>query len=324
MSGEESVGATNGGAHAAENRAWSAEERDTIERAVAQAPSVHSMQPWSLELTGRAVTVHQRRDRELVRHDPDGRDRRISCGAAVANLVVSLRAIGSLADVRWAVGEQTDVVATVVEVGPHEPTTHDSSLHRAIEQRTSYRRRFARDGLSDPERASLQRATSSPDVDARWLAGAEEALVLARLLDYAARIRRGDSRYQRELAMWTSGSTDGGAGGGIRRDAFGEAGLPAVGLVSSEARLPDEARLASWIQEEAVLVLCTPADDAHAHFRVGEVAERVWLEAVAADLAASVMTQPLQLTEVRSSLVRQLELSGTPHLLMRFGRPAEA
>ena len=323
MRREKPVESVSGGTGAAEDRAWSSEQSDAIEAAVSKAPSVHNMQPWSLELTGRTAILHQRSDQELVRHDPDGRDRRISCGAAVTNLVVVVRAAGWQEEVQWAEEEHSGVVAAVTGIRPQEPTEQDALLYRAIERRTSYRKRFSPEGLTESDRAGLLGAASSQEVEARWLQGEQDARVLARLLDYAARARHGDLRYQRELAMWTTGSA-GEGGSGLRPDALGKTGVPAVGLVSSTTRLPDESRLASWIQAESILVLYTPSDDAHGHFRVGEVAERVWLEAVGADLAASVMTQPLQLGEVRSALVQQLELPGVPHVLMRFGHRGES
>lgn len=298
---------------------WSGEERQALESAVRKAPSVHNVQPWSLELEGRTATLRLRSDRELVQHDPHGRDGRISCGAALANLVVAVRAIGWAAEVDRVDGN--DVVATVTGSRRQGPTARERLRHEAIDRRTSYRRLFSSEPLSESVRDSLiETATASP-VRARWFSGPEEALTLARLLEYAARVRHGDRRYQYELGMWTTGP-DAEDTAGLRREAFGKEGVSAVGLVTSETRLPDEHRLASWIEGESILALSTPADDASSHYRVGEAVERTWLEAVGMDVVASVMTQPLQLSEVRSALIERLDLPGIPQVLMRFGHPA--
>jgi hypothetical protein len=299
--------------------AWSGEERQVLESAVRKAPSVHNVRPWSLELEGRTATLRRRSDRALVQHDPHGRDGRISCGAALANLEVAVRAIGWVAEVDRVDG--TDVVATVTGVRRQEPTARERMRHEAIDRRTSYRRLFAPEPLPDSVRSALREISASPSVRARWLSGAEEALELARLLEYAARVRHRDRLYQYELDMWTTGA-EAEASAGLRWDALGRRGVSAVGLVTSETRLPDEHRLASWIEGESILVLSTPADDASHHYRVGEAAERAWLEAVGMDVVASIMTQPLQLAEVRSALIERLELAGVPQVLMRFGRPA--
>jgi nitroreductase len=64
-------------------------------RAATRAPSVHNTQPWVLELPdeGRAE-LYERLDRTLPRHDPLGRDRLISCGAALTHVLLAMRVLG--------------------------------------------------------------------------------------------------------------------------------------------------------------------------------------------------------------------------------------
>ena len=47
--------------------------------------------------------------------------------------------------------------------------------------------------------------------------------------------------------------------------------------------------------------------------------EHAWLSATAMGIAASVMTQPLHIPEVRAGLRSALQLSGHPQVVMRFG-----
>lgn len=305
------------------DRPWSPEEVGVLASAVSRAPSVHNIQPWSLNLEGRTATLRLRQDAEVIRHDPHGRDRRISCGAALANLVLAVRCTGWAADVRLEQWEgHSDIIATVAGSHREEPTARQSQRFRAITRRQSHRYPFDPQPLSDAMKDSLLAATGSSIVHARWVTG--EAPELARLFTYAARVYQDDSEYQRELEVWTIGETadQEDTGQGIPERALGRTGLPAVGLSTSGTRVPDEYQLASRIESESVMVLSTPSDSRRAHVQAGEAMELAWLEATSLGASGSVMTQSLHLSEVRSGVADSLGLPGVPQMLMRFGYPA--
>lgn len=303
-------------------RSWSPEEVKVIVRAVDRAPSVHHSQPWLLEAQERRANLWERTDQEIDRHDPYGRDRRISCGAALANLILAVREVGWAAEVQWGEdADLSDLVASVAAYTRRKPSATDGQRYRAINRRSSYRRAFENQAIPHATREALWAAATSSGVHARWVTGAGEAFEVARLLTYAARVYQGDVRYQRELAAWTVERTEEDPGQGIRADALGTEGLPAVGLARSETRLPDEQGLAERIERESVLIVSTSSDERIHHFRAGESMQMAWLGATSLGLATSVMTQPLQLSEVRSGLADQLGIPAVPEVMMRFGYP---
>jgi hypothetical protein len=144
---------------------------------------------------------------------------------------------------------------------------------------------------------------------------------VARLLDYAARVFQDNVEYQRELSMWTSvpGEAGGDSGVGLSWENLASSGLAAVGLATSRTRIPDESVLAARIERESLLVIGSRGDEPFDHVRTGEAVEHAWLE-----LAASLMTQPLRLDEVRDVLADTLKLAAVPQVLMRFGYPLPA
>ncbi|HET6705722.1 MAG TPA: nitroreductase, partial [Amycolatopsis sp.] len=71
---------------AVEGKSWTAAETDVLVRSMMRAPSVHNTQPWLLEVEAAELRVRERAEPALPHHDPRGRDRAASCGAAVANL----------------------------------------------------------------------------------------------------------------------------------------------------------------------------------------------------------------------------------------------
>lgn len=290
--------------------------------AVTRAPSVHNVQPWQLRVHDRTAVLTERTGIELAGHDPFHRDRDISGGAALSNLVLAVRNAGWDVDVGRAV-EDDDLFAEVVATAPSPPEEAERRCYAAIPERSSYRRPFADEPLTRAVREELVEAPAVPEVHLHWLQGHDEALVLARLLVYAANAHRDDVPYQRELAAWLAVDQQD-RGVGVPAEALGEEGVSAVGLTTAATPLPDEQRLAERILPESVLVISTDPDTRVERMRAGEAMQRLWLELTSRGLVASVMTQPLRLGEVRANLPLRLDLRGVPQLLMRVGAPSQA
>lgn len=296
---------------------WTPEETAILAEAVRQAPSVHNTQPWTLQVHDRTIKMSLTAGPELVQHDPQGRDRRISWGAAVANLGTTLRSLGWGADVHWQLpDDEADGEVTVIGTHRQPVTTIDRERYRAIAQRSSYRRAFSDRPIPHLARTAIAAASVT---QATWIHGQEERQALARRLAFAGRANQGDAGYQRELRLWTAA----GGGEGLVPGALAESGVPALGLVTAETKLPGEERIAEWLEHESVLVLSTLTDGARDQVRAGMAAERAWLEAVRLGLVASVMTQPLRLPEVRYGLRDDLDLAGIPQVMLRIGYASE-
>jgi nitroreductase len=64
------------------------------------APSVHNTQPWRFQITDNVVDLYADRTRTLEATDPSGRERTISCGAALLYLRIAIRYFGFTATVQ--------------------------------------------------------------------------------------------------------------------------------------------------------------------------------------------------------------------------------
>lgn len=294
---------------------WSSAEIGVLAHAVSRAPSVHDTKPWSLEPRGDVVELFERFDVSLPRHDPTGRDRVISCGAALANLELAVRALGW--DAQTALFPQPgrgDLVAQVRASGRAAVTELTSARYSAIFRRHSHREPFRLRRVPVRRLRALTGAASEPGVQARLIDPRTETAPLADLLEYAAEVLKDDRAYQRELTAWLS----------LPPGAAERTSLPWAGLVRRGTRVPDRITFASRLAQEGLLVVLTPDDTRRDHLHAGAAAQRIWLDAVAGGLVASVVTQPLHLPEVRAGLIEQLGLAGYPQLILRVGYPAEA
>ena len=63
------------------------------------APSGHNTQPWRFVIEGESVLLYADRERRLPVADPDDRELTMSCGAALAQLLVAIHHFGLTAEV---------------------------------------------------------------------------------------------------------------------------------------------------------------------------------------------------------------------------------
>ncbi|MEQ0558011.1 nitroreductase [Amycolatopsis sp. NEAU-NG30] len=304
---------------------WTRAETEVLTWSMRRAPSVHNTQPWLLEVAPGELVVRERSGPVLPHHDPDGRDRAASCGAAVANLELAVRTLGRAAEVAFLPGRaQPDVVARIAVGGQAAPSTEELRRHGAIARRASHRAPFEGVAVPAPVTHRIVAAGGAPGVEARPVRPGREVATVARLLRFAAESFRRDGAYQRELSLWTIRDEHAHHHGvGVPASRIPAGSLPWAGLVRRATEIPEQPELERRLAAETLLLVVT-ADDARLdHVRAGYALERAWLAAVGLGLAAAVLTQPLHLPEVRSALCEDLGLTGFPQALMRIGYAAE-
>lgn len=305
---------------------WTRGEIEVVAAAVQAAPSVHNTQPWVLEFHhdgAHGVSLFQRPDRALARHDPLGRDRLISCGAALENLLLAMRVLGWTPDLELLPGDRPDLVGRARATGRATPSDVDLRWHAAVSHRRSHRRPFTAAPVEPSTRDALVAAPETSGVEVRAVRGGGDIEVLARVLDHAALVLKADRGYQRELSAWTATSGNPRPGEGVADVPKHLATLPWAGLVRRFTAVPDPLVFADRLRRECLLLVLTPDDGPLDHVRAGMAVQATWLAATDAGLVGSVLTQPLQVREVRAGLIEGMELAGFPQALMRFGHPAE-
>jgi hypothetical protein len=268
-------------------------------RAATLAPSIYNSQPWRFRVLPGRVDVYADTLRKLPAIDPDGREMHISLGAAVLNITVMLQAhhyaphVDLLPD-----PAQPDLAASVSTGGEMSPTLHDLVLVAALTRRHTTRDPFTGQVLSEPlahwlrDAACLEGAQFEllDDDDARAL------LALVRTADHGL---REDPGYRHELAQWTTAYA--GRSDGVGPESFGSPSLnDALPLRDFGAYQPWlDRRPEPFEPEPTIGVLSTIGDGPEHWLRAGMALERVLLEATIAGVAASFLTQPLEVPHLR-------------------------
>jgi hypothetical protein len=301
-----------------------------VVEAATRAPSVHNTQPWRFVAHDDVVELWDDPARGLPVLDPDGRARLISCGAALALAEVAAAGLGvTTRTTLLPDGEAPEHLADLQLGAQHAPDDAQLALAAAIGRRHTERGAFDESTDLPPETVrALAEAVQSNGCWLRVVESPDDAAAVTVLLARADDVQSRDPAYRDELRQWTG------------REPDSPDGIP-VSAVPSEApaergssyRLRDfdadrEDQGPQWAGEPPraehplVVVIGTAADDAAAWLAAGQALGRLLLTATTRGLAASPMTQALEVQDTRARLARDLGLVGHPQVVLRLGLAA--
>ena len=297
----------------------SAEHVAVLVTAATSAPSVHNSQPWRFRAAGDAVELHLDRSRGLAVADPEQREAVISCGAALEALTLAMAHLHHGAEVsvlpdQW----DPDHLATVRRGPRQEPDRESVRLHAALTARRMHRMPFDQRPVAANLVAEVARAARQGTVWCREVRGAEQRWLVGEVSAQAAGELLGDPAYRAELAGWTR--RDGGTGDGVPFASLGEEPYPVNGLpwgLYADASVDADA-----FAFDVFLLIGTGEDTVRDWLAAGRALMRALLHGVSRGLAASLLTQPIEVATARRVLVEGLSLPGAPQVLLRLGHPS--
>jgi hypothetical protein len=288
--------------------------------AATAAPSIHNTQPWLFRPRGDTVDVLVDRRRQLPTLDPSGREMFVSIGAAVFNLRVAVRAHGRETQVRLMPDRnQPDIVATLLTRQAAAPPAAVVALAEAIPRRHTNRRPFADKPV--PYGTMVELASAAAAEEATLLAVdpalRDGVLSLTRTADNRM---RSNLRYRAELAAWT---TPGGVGrrDGVPRQAFGPRDLHTALPLRDFALGTGAPTTTVTFEPDPTLILLFTTGDAPADWlRAGAALQRVLLTATLRGLAATPLSQLLEVPKLRALLADSIT-GEVVQTVLRIGYP---
>jgi hypothetical protein len=303
---------------------------DALRRAAVRAtlaPSVHNTQPWRFTLSADTLEVYADPSRQLQVLDPAGRQLLISCGCALFNARVSLAASGWHAHVdRDPEPADRNLLARITAVpvpdaiGPGPDIL--ALLDGPIDRLHTNRRRFDDDVVPDALVEALVRAAVAEGAELMPITEPDDRVFVAVATQRADAQENADPAYRAELRRWTSVDP-------LREDGIATSAIPHGGSgghddiplrefdTTGAGELPTETRSS---MNQCLLLLGTATDTRAAWLRAGEALEHALLEIARHGYAASPITQPIEMPNIRAVLHEQLRLAMHPQILLRVGR----
>jgi nitroreductase len=279
--------------------------RDCLLAATA-APSIHNTQPWLFRLRGDTIDVLVDRRRQLATLDPEGREMFVSVGAALFNLRVAMRADGRQPRVQLTPDPtEQELAASVTVDGAAAASTAARALADAIPRRHTNRRPFADKPVPYGTMEELAGAASAEGATLLTVDPKLRTGVLSLTRTAESRMRT-DPHYRAELAAWTTppgiDRRD-----GVPRQAFGprdkNAALPlrdfALGHGAPTA-------VVAFEPDPTLLLLFTTGDAPVDWLRAGAALQRLLLTGTLRGLAATPLSQLVEVPKLRALLADRL------------------
>jgi len=282
-----------------------------------RAPSLHNTQPWLFRLHAGTIEVLADPVRQLAVADRGGWAIRLACGAAVYNARLALAAAGTPAEVTLRPDHtEPDLIARLAP-GPERPPTYaERDLFTAIPRRHSNRAPFWPNPVPAETRVRLIDAARTEEAWLDLLVGMTALSGFAEIAQSADRVLRRDVAYQSEMVGWTHADN---APDGVPVTAGAPAPEPQDLLPQRSFADRRRAPGRDYEPEPLVGILSVPGDSRIDQIVAGQALQKVLLTATDAGLAASMLSQPIEVPAARDQLRRSLGRAGIPQLAVRLG-----
>jgi len=287
------------------------------------APSLFNAQPWSWRAGADSAELFMDPTQSFPVTDPQQREMRIGCGAALHHLLVALAAAGWRCEVERSSGREGGFLARVRLTEAGDPDQDALRLVETIPNRHNDRRPFSAESVSQDTLAALQASADGEGVHLQVVTRDEHRIWLSVLTERAAALQGAESGYADELARVT-GADD--ASVGVPADAIPHVVSPRhsdVTLRDFELLEPGSLEIPESADEHPVwCILWTERDAPEDWLRAGEALSRFLLNAAEQALATGVQSQPVEVAMIRAQINEHL-LSGLGHaqVLVRIGWP---
>jgi nitroreductase len=251
------------------------------------APSPHNSQPWRFRVLPHVIEVHADPSRRLPAADPNDRELRLACGAALLNLRLALAHAGvrPIVTLLPRLSPPT-VLAEVRNGGYQRPEAEQIALYEAIPDRRTHRRPFRTASVPAGQQHDLMVAARTENAWLHLVQPAERGPLES--LVHRAHLRRlADARLRAELSAWATDA--------------------------------DEPPVTEFEPDPLLAVLCTSGGGPEDDLQAGQAWQRVWLTATARGLVAATLPEIVEVPEIRDDLRRLLGGTVHPQALLRIG-----
>lgn len=295
--------------------------------AASLAPSVHNSQPWRYRVDTDSIELLADPTRRLPVADPDDRELRLACGAALFNLRLALLNLGVEPEVTMHSNPDVGSLATIRRGGSATMLADEAALYRAIRRRHTNRKPFLDQPVGTSDRHALITAAEEEHCRLKIVDDVYQQAALHGLLVRAHQRQTSDPRWVAEFNSWLMRSASDHEGvtlaaSGPQPEMQDTWVLRDFGMGHSPVRQPGK----DFESQPLIAVLTSYVDDPLAQLQSGQALQRILLSATALGLSASFLSQVIEVADIRAELRQLLGGRLYPQAAVRigYGQPVPA
>ena len=290
-----------------------------VEAALA-APSILNSQPWRFHAHADRIDVYTVPERAPGLLDTAGREVFVSVGAALMNLRLALGAAGRVGVVELVPSALDRRFAATVRIGGAAALSADEqALVEAIPNRRTSRLPFTAEAVPYEEFDRLQEAAAVEGAHLEVTTGLHRKVVTGALHEADA-AQRSNPELVDEVTLWT-----------VDRAGRGNVGIPPENL-GPKARDPHalvrdlsfgravgDRPVADFEEQALMAVLLTSGDEPVDWLRGGMALERVLLTATVRGLSVGLLSQAVEVPDLRRVVRDPMSAWRHPQIVLRVG-----
>jgi hypothetical protein len=298
----------------------SADQVRSVLVAATAAPSLHNSQPWRFRCTPAAIELYADTSRAIPVADPDHRELLLSCGAALVNLRVAIRALGVHPAVQLLPRTSDPALLAIVRPQGHSVITPaDRRLSLAIWRRRTNRRQFS---AAEVPVSLLTELRQAAKIEQSWMVNVagSQLPILHRLVNQAHNLQRDDPAFTAEWSWWTGRAPD--SVDGVPAGSSGPLPEPQDRWVLrdySAGQARSRVTGKDFEPDPLIAVISTFHDLPLARLQAGQGMQRVLLAAANAGLSASFLSQVVEVPSTRKRLRDDVVGGLWPQVVLRLG-----
>lgn len=285
------------------------------------APSLYNARPWSWEVRDDGADLFLDTAQSFPVTDPDQREMRIGCGAALHHLQVAVAAAGWCCAVERSSGPDAGLLARVRLTERCDVDPNALRLAEAIPRRHTDRRPFSLERVSEQALVALQSSADDEGVHMQIVTNDEHRIWLSILTERAAALQSAQEGYTAELARVTGAHDD---STGVPADVVPHVVSPRhsdVTLRDFELLEPGTLGIPESADEHPVWCILWTDHDSHLDWlQAGEALSRLLLNATERGLGTGIQSQPVEVPMIRAQINEHILSSmGHAQVLVRIG-----
>lgn len=299
-----------------------AEKLKFLARLGSFAPSSHNTQPWQFKISDNVLELRANPQRRLPASDPKDREFYLSLGAALGNLKLAVEALGLSHELQDFDPNEPRVIARFI-FRDLATQSFDEETLQAILKRHNNRFPFEARAVPESFLETAQKLAPPATAAVTIISDEQTKREIQKIVTESITAAFNDRGFVHELSRWMRPSLkkyrDGMPGYNLGMPWLVSLIFPWILRHLNVSQSQKKMHMPLLEQAPVYLILSSNEDVPAGWLRVGEIFERIAIEAQKQNLKTGLLAAPIEIGEHPQKLQKVLGLAGRPQMFCRVG-----